>query len=83
MGEIMYIETTVKKPRNVYQCTYCCNPIEGEHVKIVQVQDGDFHSDRAHKECQEACKDMCAGCEYQYDCQSSVTECFLNTYVFN
>lgn len=77
----MYCETEIKKPRNIYQCTYCCTPIEGVHTKIVQVQNGDFFSDRAHNECVKACDKMCGRCEYQYDCQSSVTECFLNTYV--
>ena len=77
----MYIETTVKKPRKVYQCYLCCTMIEGEHIKIAQVQDGVFYSDRAHTECILARDDMCAGCEYKYDCDSSVTDCFLNTYV--
>ena len=77
----MYNETTVKKPRNVYQCHLCCTPIEGEHIKIVQVQHGVFYSERAHKECITACDEMCARCEYTYDCDSSITDCFLNTYV--
>ena len=77
----MYKETKVTKPRNVYQCEMCCTPIEGEHTKVARVYNGDFFSYRVHNECNEACDDMCGACEYQYDCDSSITECFLNTYV--
>lgn len=72
----MWKEIIVKKPRKTYKCGLCFKTITGQHNKVVVVQNGDFHCWREHLECNTTRHNMCNKCEYNNDCQTSLTDCF-------
>ncbi len=48
--DYFYRETTVKKPRKQYRCSFCGELILGEHI-YVAASYGDFYTYRAHEDC--------------------------------
>ena len=66
----------IKKPQKSYQCELCCQKINGKHFYLSGKND-DFYTFRAHIECFDKMEKMCGACEFEYDCDMSVAECFL------
>ena len=69
-------ETIVQRPNKTYGCYLCGKEITGEHIKVFFVDGVKGCSYRTHKDCYKEAQKMCADCDYCYDCQYDVAECF-------
>jgi len=72
-----YREQIISNPRKNYVCYACGKIIIGKHLYIAGISSiGDFCTMRIHIGCSEKAKEMCSVCEYSFDCQYDIGECF-------
>lgn len=71
----------IEKPRKDHICYACGSKISGRHIYNVSVIDGDFYYGRFHFQCDARINEMCGKCDYSNDCQTSLQDCFYETYI--
>ena len=69
-------ETIIQRPNKTYVCYLCGKEITGENIKVFFAEGVRGSSYWAHMDCYKEAQKMCADCDYCYDCQYDVAECF-------
>ena len=71
----------IENPKKDHTCYACGLKITGRHIYNVSVIDGDFYYGRFHFKCDARINEMCGKCKPNNDCQSSLQDCFYETYL--
>lgn len=80
MGQILS-ETIIKKPRKIHKCYLCGNDIITSYIKFAGVDRGEFFTMKNHIDCHKKMQNICSECEYSYDCESDMRDCFYEKHL--